>query len=131
MIMENQHRIITGYRDLSVEEIALMNEIKQAGYMLESIAQKVERHVAKQYEATSPSFKSADDLGLDKNDEKRDEAASVISEVKDTPEEARAKSTERNRLNYATPGRWSAIGKTHLQEGLMALTRAVAQPGTF
>jgi hypothetical protein len=28
-------------------------------------------------------------------------------------------------------GRWVAIGKTHLQEGFMALTRAVAQPTTF
>ena len=28
-------------------------------------------------------------------------------------------------------GRWVAIGKTHLQEGFMALTRAVAQPTSF
>lgn len=129
--MENQHRIITGYRDLSAEEIALMNEIKQAGYMLESIVAKVERHVAKQYEAVMPNFKSADDLDIDPSDPKRDDTAAAISEVKDTPEEARAKSTERNRLNYATPGRWNAIARTHLQEGLMALTRAVAQPGSF
>lgn len=27
--------------------------------------------------------------------------------------------------------RWVSIGKTHLQQGLMALTRAVAQPTTF
>lgn len=27
--------------------------------------------------------------------------------------------------------RWVAIGKTNLQQGLMALTRAVAQPTTF
>lgn len=27
--------------------------------------------------------------------------------------------------------RWIAIGATHLQEGLMALTRAVAQPTSF
>lgn len=33
-----------------------------------------------------------------------------------------------------TPGtdpRWAAIGVTHLQEGLMALTRSVARPTTF
>lgn len=29
--MENQHQKITGYRDLSAEEIALMNRIKQVG----------------------------------------------------------------------------------------------------
>ena len=27
--------------------------------------------------------------------------------------------------------RWVAIGKTHLQEGIMALVRAVAQPTSF
>jgi hypothetical protein len=27
--------------------------------------------------------------------------------------------------------RWVAIGKTHLQQGVMALVRAVAQPTTF
>lgn len=34
----------------------------------------------------------------------------------------------------ATPGidqRWVAIGRTHLQEGLMALTRAIARPEGF
>lgn len=28
-------------------------------------------------------------------------------------------------------GRWISIGRTHLQQGLMALTRAVAKPGFF
>jgi len=28
-------------------------------------------------------------------------------------------------------GRWCAIGKTNLQQGFMALTRAVAKPGFF
>jgi hypothetical protein len=27
--------------------------------------------------------------------------------------------------------RWVAIGKTHLQEGMMALTRAIAKPESF
>lgn len=29
------------------------------------------------------------------------------------------------------PGRWASIGRTHFQQGLMALTRAVAQPTSF
>lgn len=29
------------------------------------------------------------------------------------------------------PNQWSAIAKAHLQQGLMALTRAVAQPTNF
>jgi hypothetical protein len=40
-------------------------------------------------------------------------------------------SVERERLDRAQPARWVAIARTHFQEGLMALTRAVAQPTTF
>lgn len=35
---------------------------------------------------------------------------------------------------FALPGvdkRWAAIGKTELQQGFMALVRAIAQPTTF
>ncbi len=31
----------------------------------------------------------------------------------------------------AEPRRWIAIGKTHLQQGLMALTRSIARPESF
>ena len=34
-------------------------------------------------------------------------------------------------MDRASPERWLSIGRTHLQEGLMAWTRAVAQPTTF
>lgn len=35
--MENQHKKIVGYRDLSAEEIALMNKIKESGKALEAL----------------------------------------------------------------------------------------------
>lgn len=35
------------------------------------------------------------------------------------------------RINEAEPSRWCAMGRTKLQEGLMDLTRSVAQPGFF
>lgn len=73
--MENQHRKITGYRELSQGEIDLMNRIKAIGPVLEDLV---------------------DDL--------------VVA--------------------GADP-RWVSIGKTSLQQGLMALTRAVAKPETF
>lgn len=38
---------------------------------------------------------------------------------------------EKQRIVGANPFRWLAIGRTHLQEGLMALTRSIAQPGFF
>lgn len=38
---------------------------------------------------------------------------------------------EYERLTAANPYRWAAIAKTDFQTGLMALTRAVAQPTSF
>lgn len=73
--MDNQHRKILGYRELSQEEIDLMNIIKKEGIAL-------------------------DDLVLRLQSAPCDE-------------------------------RWVSIGTTHLQQGLMALTRAVAQPNFF
>lgn len=67
---------ITGYRQLSEAEAALMNEIKAEGLRLGALVEKLRQH-----------------QGLD--------------------------------------NRWISIGATDLQTGLMALTRAVAQPTTF
>lgn len=36
-----------------------------------------------------------------------------------------------NRPAVAIDGRWLSIGRTHLQQGLMAVTRAIAQPSSF
>lgn len=35
--MDNQHRLIKGYRELSEQEISLMNRIKDAGLRLEAL----------------------------------------------------------------------------------------------
>ena len=43
--MENQHRKIKGYRELSQKEIDLMNEIKALGEQLEEITAKVDFHI--------------------------------------------------------------------------------------
>ena len=74
--MENQHRQITGYRELNQDEIRLMNEIKAEGERL----------------------------------------GDLIATLKQMPE---------------LDQRWVSIARTDLQTGLMALTRAVAQPTTF
>ena len=74
--MDNQHRKIKGYRELSEDEIALMNEIKALGPMLEIVVSLL-------------------------------------------------------RCNPDVDQRWVAIGTTELQQGLMALTRSVAQPEFF
>lgn len=93
--MENQHRKIKGYRELSQTEIDLMNKIKEQGQVLESLIAEVKEHHLTQ---RMISGKDAD---------------------------------ERERLNDAEPERWAALGRTHFQEGLMALTRSVAQPTFF
>jgi hypothetical protein len=73
--VENQHRKISGYRELNQDEIDLMNRIKSFGPELEKLI-------------TDMKEKGAD-------------------------------------------GRWVSIGQTHLQQGLMGLTRSVAKPEFF
>lgn len=51
--MDNQHQKITGYRDLTQEEIDLMNEIKALGPALEAICDKVKAHIDKQQQAAA------------------------------------------------------------------------------
>jgi hypothetical protein len=46
--MENQHRLIQGYRDLSKAEVDLMNEVKAKGYELAGLLAKVRLHVINQ-----------------------------------------------------------------------------------
>lgn len=43
--MENQHRQIKGYRELTEEEIALMNEVKTKGAELGDLVAKLESNV--------------------------------------------------------------------------------------
>ena len=99
--MENQHRKISGYRELSQGEIDLMNRIKAFGPQLEALVQDINAHIAGQLEAAHGAA-----LGEADVDECR-------------------------RLSNAEPTRWSEVGRTDLQTGLMALTRAVAQPTFF
>jgi hypothetical protein len=44
--MENQHRKIKGYRELSGEEIALMNKVKELGINLQEFVNTLERYQA-------------------------------------------------------------------------------------
>jgi len=75
-MVDNQHKKITGYRDLTEEEIAAMNLVKEQGKVL----------------------------------------GTMIEEMRQNPQ---------------LDQRWVSIGETHLQQGLMALTRAIAKPESF
>ncbi|QWL64897.1 DUF7681 family protein [Aeromonas jandaei] len=98
--MENQHRQIKGYRELSQQEIDLMNSIKAKG--AEMLA--LHGHLVEMLQHDS--------------DEKR---RAALKSAPGTDEEL-------NRFMNAEPLRWAAIGKTDIQTGVMALVRAVAQP---
>lgn len=78
---------IKGYRQLSDNEVALVNRIKDEGAKLEALINEVNSRQA----AITETFGSPD----------------------------------------AEAYRWSGIAKTHFQQGLMALTRAVTKPETF
>ena len=74
--MENQHQKIKGYRDLTQEEIDLMNEVKEKGAELGVLIEK-----------------------LDNMDEIDKE--------------------------------WLVVGKLNVQQGLMAIVRAITKPDFF
>ena len=58
------------------------------------------------------------------------EETNLINEIK-AQGEALGKLVELLRGTPESSLRWISIGETHLQQGLMALTRAVARPTTF
>ena len=99
--MENQHRKIKGYRELSQEEINLMNEIKAFGPQLEALVNKISAHL--------------------------DNVYTKAYELENEEEQT----AEFERLDNAESGTWIHEGKLSLQKGLMYLTRSVAQPEFF
>ena len=99
--MENQTQKLTGYRTLTQVETDLINEIKANGVELGVLVEKLFDHTRQQ-------ITDADTLGANTGD-----------------------FTEFQRLTDAEPHHWVSTGATNLQLGLMALTRAVAQPTTF
>lgn len=119
--MDNQHQLIKGYRDLSAEEIALINEIKAHAQATQDLIMKVELHTHAQFKATQPVYK-----------EPETEAEEMFGTgLADTPEEMDRKDIEGKRLEAAQPFRWTGIAKTNIQQGYMALIRSVAQPEGF
>lgn len=97
--MENQHRKIAGYRELSQEEIDLMNRIKAKGAELLDLHYELDTMLRGQAEVKS------------------DNAAGNTSDY-----------AEFDRFMSAEPLIWASIGKKDIQTGIMALVRAVAQP---
>ena len=100
--MENQHRKIKGYRELSQQEIDLMNRIKAKGVEMLALQNRLEAKLHFELERLKSKAES-DGASTEDLDELM-------------------------RFVAAEPQRWAAIGKTDIQTGIMALVRAVAQP---
>ena len=105
--MENQHRKIRGYRELTAEEIDLMNRIKAKGAELLQLQAELAGRLSTDHECKRYAAKNSK---LAPDHEASDECV------------------ELRRFEGAEPHRWAAIGKTDIQTGIMALVRAVAQP---
>lgn len=121
--MENQHRHIKGYRELIPEEIDLMNRIKEKGAELLALQDELNDLLMQQMQ---DKYKAALSVAEKERIESTAGAEYWLGHVSDesTPEYA-----ELERFKKAEPLKWAQIGKTDIETGVMALVRAVAQPG--
>jgi xanthine dehydrogenase iron-sulfur cluster and FAD-binding subunit A len=92
---------ITGYRQLTSHEAALMNEAKAIGAQFEDLIAKVRDWHNAQADLAS---------------------ARQVADSRDGDEFAR--------LVNAEPGRWLAMGRTDIQTGVMKIVRSIAQPAS-
>ncbi|MNC01074.1 hypothetical protein D3C75_484160 [compost metagenome] len=121
--MENQHRKIKGYRELSQTEIDLMNEVKTKGVELDELVKKIQTYLTEQETQKRAALVESVETAI---------AGTIEAVVKENLKGADSDEAEEySRFMMAEPKRWASIGKTDLQTGLMALTRAIAQPGFF
>lgn len=105
--MENQHNKITGYRDLTHQEIDLMNRIKKKGAEMLELHALLVAQIKSRREALE--FTVSDDSAYHGH---------IVADCR----------AELEVFKLAEPERWAAIGKTDIQTGIMALVRAVAKP---
>lgn len=102
--MDNQHRKINGYRELSQVEIDLMNRIK-------AHAEATRELVLAVRETATASLPALQTLAPGEPQEM------VMGAIYGGHDDG--------------PFRWVCLADDHLQQGFMALTRAVAQPTTY
>ena len=107
--MENQHRKISGYRELSQVEIDLMNKIKALGPQIEDLIQEIKLHLTNQI---TPAYE-------------------ILNDPKSFPLNREPAQEIVDRHTDATPARWANMAATDFQIAMMKLTRAVAQPTFF
>jgi len=118
--MENQHRKISGYRDLSQAEIDLMNRIKAHAEATRQLVVDVLGVVEPEPVMLEPTQASVDALSQVLTNGEPEAVQMLNAELMSTSSGHRA-----------GPQRWVDLAGDHLQQGFMALARAVAQPATY
>lgn len=104
--MDNQHKKITGYRDLSQAEIDLMNEIKAKGEELRAL-------VAKINQVAVPKLP---EIGVVDFTEENSTVGQVITSVEHEGDE---------------PAYWLRNADAYFRSGIMCAVRAVAKPSSY
>lgn len=115
--MDNQHRKISDYRELSQEEVDLMNRIKAKGAELLALQAELAGRLETDREVKLPAARRSTEGQVNLRGYTYDEHSGATDEC-----------IEFRRFAAAEPQRWASIGKTDIQTGIMALVRAVAQP---
>lgn len=110
--MKDQHEKIAGYRDLTQPELDLINRIKAKGKELGALCDELQR--------LAPQRGAHQEL-----------VTSTGAAIQQQCLEDGTIVTRSADGSQFTDPRWIAIGATHLQQGLMAITRAVARPDGF
>lgn len=113
--MQNRHQKINGYRELSQEEIDLMNRIKEKGAELLALQAELTGRLD-----TDSEVKFSNARKSIKGHQFEGRSYTVYNGNTDECHEYR-------RFEEAEPLRWAQIGKTDIQTGIMALVRAVGQ----
>lgn len=122
--MDNKHKMIKGYRDLSQEEIDLMNKIKTHAKVLGELVKEVQAHLSKTCTYVTKET-CIEDRGFATIGEGPTAWTMRQGSWSYGPDENTA------RWQSAQPYKWLDRAKDDLQDGFMKLTRAVAQPTTF
>ena len=117
--MNNQHKHIRGYRDLSAEDIDLMNRIKQKGRELLELHDEIVARTSNQGNQLWADEQNANTLVNAAQTDETHSAAVLVQE--------RARNALED-FQRAEPFRWAAMGRSDVQKGVMCLVRAVAQP---
>lgn len=122
--MENQHRKIVGYRELTQEDIDLMNRIKAAGRELLQLQVEVNGRNSTHKEVSESAYRraGAEVVGV------QGSTIVTMEDARKLVDPSSPEALELARIEKADAFRWSAIAKTDIQTGVMALVRAVAQP---